>query len=65
MPSVSFNLHLNEVHNFNEEYAEGRNLLDEPTTKFRFRDTEGANFDIDDAFRPVPAHVEMFTRIIE
>jgi len=65
MPSVSFNLHLNEVHNFNEEYAEGRNLLDEPTTKFRFRDTEGANFDIDDAFRPVPAHVEMFTRIID
>lgn len=64
MPSVSFDLHLNEVHNFNEEYAEGRNLLEEPTQKFRFRDTEGAGFNVDDAFRPVPGHVKMFSRIV-
>lgn len=65
MPSVSFDLHLNEIHNFNEEYAEGRNLLEEPTNKFRFRDLEGSNFNVDDTFRSVPAHVEVFRRIVE
>lgn len=64
MPSVFFDLHLNEVHNFNEEYAEGRNLLEEPTQKFRFRDTEGAGFNVDDTFRPIPEHVKMFSRIV-
>ena len=65
MPAVSFDLHLNEIHNFNEEYAEGRNLLEEPTNKFRFRDLEGSNFNVDDTFRSVPAHVEVFRRIVD